>query len=370
MALTISERSGLTGSDLLELVETLHVGRLQHHRKGEILYQQGNKAECVFVVKTGQVKTLCVSQEGKVLTYEILGPGRLVGAEAYLLGSDHEAMAEVLADADVYAISFAELEHLLANDPRVSLAVMRQLAQTTHALACKIQDIAFLDVQERLKLGLVRLASQYGLATEQGVKIDLPITHEGIAELLAANRSTVTVYLHALEEQGYLWREGRRLVIIPPEQIEVLDSLSRAVVEGDEQAAIHWARRAVELKVDPLKALDALTAGIRLVDEGFTREELALPDVVMAAFAMKSAMPIVEAEIKRAGKAQPALSTVVIGTVYDDVHDIGKTMVAMLLIASGFRVIDLGVNVSALEFIKAIRQYKADILALSALMSV
>ena len=365
----IEERVQRTGSGILELVEAYHIGRLKRYKKGSVLYWQGDLAEYAFVVKRGKVKVFSISPEGKAHTYDILGAGRLVGAAALLLGGEYESTAEALEDTDAYIIPQAVFEHLLVSSSPFSMAVMRELAQTVRLLACQVQNLGFLDVRRRLKHCLARLADQYGVVSNGGIRIDLDITHQEIAEMIAANRSTVTSYLTKLEQEGFLWKQGRRLVLTPPEHTEILKNLKRAVVEYDAEGAVSWTRRAVREKVDPLKALDALTAGIRQVDDGFARGKLALPDVVGAAFAMKSAIPIVEEEIKRTGRKAGTLGSVVIGTVYGDIHDIGKTIVAILLSAGGFKVIDLGVNVTAEQFMEAIKGYRPNILAMSALMT-
>lgn len=151
--------------------------------------------------------------------------------------------------------------------------------------------------------------------------------------------------------------------------VEILENLKKAVIEYDPQGAASWASKAVEEKVDPVKAMDALTEVMRQVGDGFGSGELWLPDLIGAADAMKSAMPIIEEEIKRKGAKRKSLGTIVIGTVSGDIHDIGKTMVSTLLIADGFEVIDLGVNIAAEEFVEAINKYEPDILAMSALMT-
>jgi len=150
---------------------------------------------------------------------------------------------------------------------------------------------------------------------------------------------------------------------------ELLENLKKAIVEYDSEEAVNLARRAIQEKIDPIKILAAMTAAIRQVGDGFGKGELWLPDLVGAADAMTSATPIIEKEIKRRGITRESLGTVVIGTVYGDIHTIGKTMVATLLIAEGFVVNDLGINVTSERFVEGVKKYKADILAMSALMT-
>ena len=150
---------------------------------------------------------------------------------------------------------------------------------------------------------------------------------------------------------------------------EVLENLKKAIVECDSEEAVNLARRAIQEKIDPIKILAAMTAAIRQVGDGFGKGELWLPDLVGAADAMTSATPIIEKEIKRRGITRESSGTVVIGTVYGDIHTIGKTMVATLLTAGGFVVNDLGINVTSERFVEGIKKYKADILAMSALMT-
>ncbi len=151
--------------------------------------------------------------------------------------------------------------------------------------------------------------------------------------------------------------------------LETLENLKRAVVEYDTEAAASWAKKIVEEKVDPIKALDALTETIKQVGDRFGRGELWLPDLVGAADAMQAAMPIIEEELKRTGAKRKALGTVVAGTVFGDIHSIGKSMVCTLLTAGGFEVHDLGVNIKAEEFLEAVDKYQANILAMSALLT-
>jgi len=150
---------------------------------------------------------------------------------------------------------------------------------------------------------------------------------------------------------------------------KILENLKRAILKYNGEKAANLAEEAVKKKIDPVKALNVMTEAVRQIGDGFGKGELWLPDLVGAADAMQSAMPIIQREIKRKGAKVETLGVVVVGTVFGDIHDIGKTMVCTLLAAEGFTVYDLGVNVTAEKFIEAVKKYKADILAMSALMT-
>jgi corrinoid protein of di/trimethylamine methyltransferase len=149
----------------------------------------------------------------------------------------------------------------------------------------------------------------------------------------------------------------------------VLEALKRIVVEFDIDNAEATARRAIEQGVNPLKAAQSLTEGIRLVGDRFGTGELFLPDLVCASEVVKNALPVITSEIEKQGKILESLGKVIIGTVFGDIHSIGKSMVATLLFASGFEVIDLGINVKGEEFLKAVKEHNPDIVAMSALLT-
>jgi len=151
--------------------------------------------------------------------------------------------------------------------------------------------------------------------------------------------------------------------------VGTIESLRRAILEYDAEAACSLAKRVAAEKLDPITVMNELTATINQVGELFGKGELWLPDLVGAADAMQVAMPILEEEIKKVGKKRESLGIVVVGTVFGDIHDIGKSMVSTLLLAEGFEVHDLGVNIKAEEFIEAIEKYQPDILAMSALLT-
>jgi methanogenic corrinoid protein MtbC1 len=145
--------------------------------------------------------------------------------------------------------------------------------------------------------------------------------------------------------------------------------LTAALRVYDKEGCEIWAKKVLEEGVNPLEALDALTEVVQEVGDGYTRGSLFLPELVGAGVAMESATAILDREIIRRGIKKKSAGTVVIGTVYGDIHSIGKNMVSTLLTAGGFTVYDLGINVKAEEFVQAVKNRGPDILAMSALLT-
>ncbi len=152
---------------------------------------------------------------------------------------------------------------------------------------------------------------------------------------------------------------------------ELLVRLRAAVVRGDPSEAAALATEAIAGGIDPLVAYEqALREGITEVGDGFACGDLFLPDLVIAAEAMKGAAEILEAEIARTGGERQMLGTVIIGTVFGDLHDIGKTILGTMLNANGFEIIDMGVNVSVDAFVEAVRDNRPQVLGMSALLTI
>jgi len=112
---------------------------------------------------------------------------------------------------------------------------------------------------------------------------------------------------------------------------------------------------------------EALVGGMNIVGEDFRDGILFVPEVLLAANAMKAGMAILKPLLAETG-AEP-VGKMVIGTVKGDIHDIGKNLVGMMMEGAGFEVVDLGINTDAESYIKALRKERPDILGMSALLT-
>jgi corrinoid protein of di/trimethylamine methyltransferase len=150
---------------------------------------------------------------------------------------------------------------------------------------------------------------------------------------------------------------------------EIVTRLKNAVINYEMETIADLAKQAVDQGVDPLVAIEkGLAEGIQTVGERFGKGEIFLPELVMGAEAMKAALAVLEPAVP-AGQHRATAGKVLIGTVQDDIHEIGKNLVSTMLSSNGFEVVDLGVNVPAQDFLKKAGELKPNIVAMSALMT-
>ena len=150
---------------------------------------------------------------------------------------------------------------------------------------------------------------------------------------------------------------------------EILLKIAEALIGFDKKACIALAKQAIEQGVDPVEVISVLRNRIEIIGNQFKNNEIFLPELVGAGAAMEGAMGILNDEILRRGTKRETLGVVVIGTVYGDLHTIGKGMVSTLLMAEGFEVNDIGINVPAEKFLEEIDKHQASILAMSSLLT-
>ena len=150
---------------------------------------------------------------------------------------------------------------------------------------------------------------------------------------------------------------------------EMFDKLAEAVIKGETNNAETLAKEALEKGLDPLQCIaEGLTKGIQKVGELFASGEYFLPQLITAANAMKTPLDILEPALV-GEQAREVVGTIVLGTVEGDLHEIGKTLVGTMLTANGFKVIDIGVDKPASEFIDAVKESGANLVGASALLT-
>lgn len=150
---------------------------------------------------------------------------------------------------------------------------------------------------------------------------------------------------------------------------KILKELQNCIVNFEMDRIKKVADKAIKAGLEPYIAVtEGLSKGMEVVSKLYDKGEYFLSDLIMAGETMKAAMEIIEPHLKTSIKAK-TIGVVVIGTVEGDLHDIGKDIVTTLLSSAGFKVIDLGIDVPAESFVRAVRNKNPDILAMSSLVT-
>jgi len=150
--------------------------------------------------------------------------------------------------------------------------------------------------------------------------------------------------------------------------MNVLEEIADKLIAGEIAAVEKLTQQALEEGRPAREILNqGLLPGMDVVGQRFKQNQIYIPEVVLAAKAMHTGMDLLRPHLE-AGQIQP-IARVVIGTVQGDLHDIGKNLVTMMLKGAGFEVFDLGIDVRPERFAQAVREHRADILALSSLLT-
>lgn len=151
---------------------------------------------------------------------------------------------------------------------------------------------------------------------------------------------------------------------------ELKHKMAQSILDGDSDVSAELAREAVALGMDPLDCItNGYVVGINKVGDNFAAGEAFLPELVMAGEAMKAAVAVLEPELMKKGAARKTMGKVVMATVEGDIHEIGKSLVSTMLAASGFTVVDMGVDNPSDKIIAKALEIDADIIGLSALLT-
>jgi 5-methyltetrahydrofolate--homocysteine methyltransferase len=170
----------------------------------------------------------------------------------------------------------------------------------------------------------------------------------------------------------YPWRDQIYRTTYPPLRWgtgleDLLGKIRDVILAGDPESAASLTRQALEAGIDPYSIISSMGEGMRVAGERYERAEYFVPDLIMAAEAMQSALNLLLPRLQ--GSEASFLGKIVIGSVKGDIHDVGKHIVAAMLRGAGFEVVDLGVDVPPERFLEAIRDEEPGIVAASAYIS-
>lgn len=207
--------TGSLFSDLPEEDKDKMEGVLTHIsiKKRNLVYSAGDAADMVYVLMEGRVKITRLTEDGRELTLDILGPGDIFGELALTGETEREASAEALEDSMLCAIKKEDFISLASRSPLFSLSVTKWIGGRLRRIENRLEDLIFRDVRTRILTLFSDLAEKYGEPAEGGTRIAIKLSHQEIANLIGSTRETVTAELNSLKKKGEIIVEDKHYII-------------------------------------------------------------------------------------------------------------------------------------------------------------
>lgn len=189
-------------------------------RRGEVLFNEGDDGNQLYVVTDGKIKLGRTSPDGRENLLAILGPSQMFGELSFFDPGPRSATATAVTDVDVRSLGHEALSPVLRDHPDVAMALLNQLAGRLRRTNEVVGDLVFSDVPGRVAKALLDLASRFGRKADDGVHVNHDLTQEELAQLVGASRETVNKALADFASRGWLRLEPRSVVILDLERLQ------------------------------------------------------------------------------------------------------------------------------------------------------
>ncbi|MBM5575561.1 Crp/Fnr family transcriptional regulator [Deefgea sp. CFH1-16] len=206
----------LTPSELENLAQQ---AQTRHVKAKQIIVAQGVCGDEMFAVIHGRLKVTRSNEEGREITLAILEGGEVFGELAMLDGAPRNASVEALEDGELLVLQRSAVDQYLDHHPHVMRSLITTLCERLRSANDLVQDTLFLPLPLRLAKILRQLAHNYGQANADGVRIDLKMTQQDLANFVGASRESVNKQLSHWEEAGFLKMKSGFIQIIQIDQL-------------------------------------------------------------------------------------------------------------------------------------------------------
>lgn len=195
-------------------------GSTVHYPKGHIIFAAGDVSDRVYLIEEGWVKIYRLSPDGKRVTVgSIRSPGEMMGLAETLLGLERTCFAGAISDVSLVVMTKSKFEELLARHPMLAVKVAKLLGARMREAEAIIHEMVCWQAPARLALMLIKLGERMGVQTKSGIKINLQLTHEEIANMVGTSRQTVTSLLNTFRQEKSIVYENREIKIIDPDKL-------------------------------------------------------------------------------------------------------------------------------------------------------
>ncbi len=181
--------------------------------KGQYLFRQGEHDHAVYLIKSGKLKLIQNTEEGREIIINIIGPGDVLGETALFQEQEMTFSAVAIEDVRLCAFNRSDLEMIVQRNPEFAVKIISHLARKLNAAMQQVSEVSGASVKEKLLRLLLRLANEYGKITSDMTIIELKITQQEMGSMIGASRVKVSQVLRELKAAGILGNNGKYYMI-------------------------------------------------------------------------------------------------------------------------------------------------------------
>ena len=189
-------------------------------RRGEVLFNEGDSGDRLYILLTGKVKLGHTSVDGRENLLAVLGPGEVVGELTLFDPGPRSTTATAVATTELLALEHNQLMGFIDSHPTLAKDMLRALAVRLRRTNIALADLVFSDVPGRVAKALLDLAERFGAPTEDGIHVPHDLTQEELAQLVGASRETINTSLAEFVSRGWIRLEGRAVTLIDVERLK------------------------------------------------------------------------------------------------------------------------------------------------------
>lgn len=206
----------LRQSDQMELLRMMEEVRL---RRGEVLFDEGDLGDRLYVITEGKLKVGHTSIDGRDNLIAVLGPGEMLGELTLFDPGPRSTTATAISRASLLSLRHPELMRFMQTRPQLAQDMLRSLAQRLRRTNAALADLVFSDVPGRVAKALIDLGERFGTPVEGGIYVSHDLTQEELAQLVGASRETVNKSLAEFVSRNWIRLEGRAVTLLDVERL-------------------------------------------------------------------------------------------------------------------------------------------------------
>ncbi len=179
----------------------------------ESIYFQDEISDNFFYLKRGRIKAYILEEDGTEKILSIHEPGNFFGETSTIDHLPRPCCTSAMIKSEIIVLTSSDLTKLMQLDPEMCLIIIQSLARKVRLLSCQVQDMAFLDAEQRVARLLLKFANDFGTITPDGIKLSISFTEQDLAGLAGTCRVTVAKILNTFKKEGLIEKGYRNIII-------------------------------------------------------------------------------------------------------------------------------------------------------------